>query len=74
MTTLKIGIATYEEMKARTLAVARGTQRVAADDPRIWFTSIESLALALSGGGLSGGNPSLLRLIVERARSSASEE
>ena len=74
MTTLKIGIATYEEMKARTLAVARGTQRVAPDDPRIWFTSIEALALALSGGALSGGNPSLLRLIVERATSSASEE
>ena len=69
MTTLKIGIATYEEMKARTLAVARGTQRVAANDPRIWFTSVESLAFALSGG-----NPSLLRLIVERATSSASEE
>ena len=25
MTTLKVGIASYEEMKARTMAVARGT-------------------------------------------------
>ena len=29
MTTLKIGIASYEEMKARTMAVARGQLRVA---------------------------------------------
>lgn len=28
MTTLKIGIASYEEMKARTLAIARGERRV----------------------------------------------
>ena len=27
MTTLRVGIASYEEMKARTLAVARGQQR-----------------------------------------------
>ena len=30
MTTLKVGIASYEEMKARTLAIARGEHRVAA--------------------------------------------
>ena len=28
MTTLKVGIASYEEMKARTMAVARGERRV----------------------------------------------
>ena len=31
MTTLKVGIASYEEMKARTMAVARGERRVTAD-------------------------------------------
>ncbi len=50
MTTLKIGIASYEEMKARTLAVARGTLRVAPDDPRVWFTSTEAVAKVLLGG------------------------
>jgi predicted transcriptional regulator len=30
MTTLKVGIASYEEMKARTMAVARGERRGAA--------------------------------------------
>ena len=39
MTTLKVGIASYEEMKARTMAVARGERRVAADEPKVWFTS-----------------------------------
>ena len=68
MTTLKIGIATYEEVKARTLAVARGTQRVAPDDPRIWFTSTESFAKVLSAG-----NRDLLRVIVEQAPASLDE-
>jgi predicted transcriptional regulator len=30
MTTLKVGIASYEEMKARTIRIARGEQRAAA--------------------------------------------
>ena len=38
MTTLKVGIASYEEMKARAMAVARGERRVAADEPKVWFT------------------------------------
>ncbi len=42
MTTLKVGIASYEDMKARTLAVARGRQRIAPDEPKVWFTSTES--------------------------------
>ncbi len=32
MTTLKVGIASYEEMKARTMAVARGARRVKAGE------------------------------------------
>ena len=62
MMTLKVGIASYEEMKARTLAVARGTLRVAPDDPRVWFTSTEAVAKVLSGG-----DSDLLRLILEPA-------
>jgi len=48
MMTLKIGIATYEEMKGRTMAVARGERRVSSDEPTVWFTSVESFAKVLS--------------------------
>ena len=34
MTTLKVGIASYEEMKARTMAVARGERRIAPTSRR----------------------------------------
>jgi predicted transcriptional regulator len=42
MTTLKIGIADTEEMKARTLRIARGEERPSPDDPKVWFISTES--------------------------------
>ncbi len=35
-------------MRARTLAIARGTRVPQANDPKVWFTSIESLAQVLS--------------------------
>ena len=50
MTPLKIGIASYEEMKAFTLGVARGKRRVTPDEPKLWFTSTESIAKVLSSG------------------------
>jgi predicted transcriptional regulator len=62
MTTLKVGIASYQEMKARTMAVARGKRRVAPGEPKVWFTSTESFAKVLSAG-----NRELLRVIAERA-------
>lgn len=34
VTTLKMGIASYEEMKSRTMAVARGTRCIGANDLR----------------------------------------
>lgn len=48
MTTLRIGIASPEQMKARTLAIARGELEPAPNDPKIWFTSPESFAKVLS--------------------------
>lgn len=45
---LKIGIASREEQKARTLAIARGELKPSADDPKVWFASIESFAQVLS--------------------------
>ncbi len=68
MTTLKVGIASYEEMKARTLRIARGEQRVGAGEPKVWFTSTESFAKVLSAG-----NRDLLRVIAERAPGSLDE-
>jgi predicted transcriptional regulator len=68
MTTLKVGIASYEEMKARTMAVTRGERRVKADEPKVWFTSRESFAKILSAG-----NRELLRVIAEKAPGSLDE-
>jgi predicted transcriptional regulator len=66
MTTLKVGIASYEEMKARTMA--RGERRAAANEPKVWFTSTESFAKVLSAG-----NRDLLRVIAEKAPGSLDE-
>ena len=68
MTTLKVGIASYEQMKARTLAVARGGKRIRRDDPKIWFTSMESFAKVLSDR-----NRALLGLIAETHPGSLAE-
>lgn len=68
MTTLKVGIASYKEMKARTMAVARGARRIAADEPKVWFTSTESFASVLSAG-----NRELLQVIAKEAPSSLDE-
>ena len=68
MSTPKVGIATYEEMKARTMAVARGKLRVARNEPKVWFTSTESFAKVLSAG-----NRELLRVIAEREPGSLDE-
>ena len=45
---LRIGIASRDKMRARTIAIARGEYRRRAIDPKVWFTSIESLAQVLS--------------------------
>ena len=68
MTTLKVGIATYEEMKSRTTAVARGEHRIPSDEPKVWFTSTESFAKVLSAG-----NRDLLRVIADHAPASLDE-
>jgi len=60
MKTLRVGIASYEEMKARTLAIARGQLKPAPDDPKVWLRSAESFARVLSER-----NRAILRLIAE---------
>lgn len=68
MTTLKVGIAGYDEMKARTMRIAKGEEKPAADDPKVWFTSTESFAKVLSAG-----NRELLRVIAEKSPASLEE-
>ena len=68
MTTLKVGIASYDEMKARTMRIARGEHRVAAREPKVWFTSTESFAKVLSAN-----NRELLRVIAAEAPGSLDE-
>lgn len=68
MTTLKVGIASYDEMKALTLAIARGQRKLAPQEPRVWFPSTESFAKVLSAG-----NRDLLRTIAENAPGSLDE-
>jgi len=68
MTTLKVGIASCEEMKARTMQIARGQHHVAPGEPKVWFTSTESFAKILSAG-----NRELLRIIAEKAPGSLDE-
>ena len=48
MKVLKIGIASYEDMKARTMAIARGELKAKPSDPKVWFPSTESLVKVLS--------------------------
>ena len=48
MKTLRVGVAPFEEMKARSLAIARGEIKPLPDDPKVWFTSTESFAKVLS--------------------------
>ena len=61
MKSLKVGIASYADMKARTMAIARGQARPRPGEPEVWFTSIESFAKVLSDR-----NRALLNLIVEK--------
>ncbi|GHC10015.1 transcriptional regulator [Gemmobacter nanjingensis] len=68
MSTLKIGIADPEEMKARTMRIARGEEKPAPGDPTVWFASTMSFAKFLSPG-----NCDLLRIIHEQEPESLEE-
>ena len=68
MRTLRIGIAGYGRMKARTMAIARGEHKPARDEPTVWFTSVESFAKVLSQR-----NRELLAMIAQEKPSSLTE-
>ncbi len=48
MNKLIVGIASFEEMKARTFAIAKGEYTPKRGEPKVWFTSLESFAKVLS--------------------------
>jgi predicted transcriptional regulator len=66
--TLKAGIASYEDMKARTMAIARGERKRKRGEPTVWFRSVESFAKVLSDR-----NRALLALIAEEKPESLAE-
>ena len=61
MKKMVIGIATQQVIRARTLAIVRGDYRPRANEPKVWFTSMRSLAEVLSDD-----NRALLRIIREQ--------
>ena len=48
MNAIKIGIMPQEKIRARALAIARGQYKPEPGEPKIWFTSMRSLAEVLS--------------------------
>ena len=68
MKTLRIGIANYGRMKARTVAIARGEHQPARGEPTVWFTSVESFAKVLSQR-----NRELLAMIAQEKPGSLTE-
>jgi predicted transcriptional regulator len=65
---LYIGVATQEEVRARAIAIARGEYKPSANEPKVWFTSLNSLAQVLCDE-----NKLLLNLIQEKSPQSLQE-
>jgi predicted transcriptional regulator len=68
MTTLKVGIISQEGYKKRTMDIARGVLRPGPNDPKVWFSSVESFAKVLSDN-----NRLLLSVIAAKKPSSMHE-
>jgi predicted transcriptional regulator len=68
VTTLRVGIASHEQFKEYTMAIARGEHKRTPDEPKVWFSSIESFAKILSES-----NRELLRVIAETKPQSLNE-
>ncbi len=60
MKAIRIGIMSQEAIRARMLDIARGVLKPRPSDPKVWFTSMRSLAEVLSDE-----NRALLRVIHE---------
>ncbi len=60
MKAIVIGIMPQEKIRARMLAIARGECKPKPGEPKVWFTSMKSLAEVLSDE-----NRALLKVITE---------
>jgi predicted transcriptional regulator len=58
MKAIKIGIMPQQQIRSRVLAIARGEIKPRPSEPKIWFTSMKSLAEVLSDD-----NRALLKVI-----------
>jgi len=65
---ITIGIMPQDKIRERTLAIAKGKLKPKPGDPKIWFTSIASLAQVLSED-----NRALLEVIYDTQPSSIKE-
>ena len=61
MKKIVIGVMPQEQIRARAIAIARGEYKPKAGEPKIWFTSMKSVAEVLSDS-----NRALLRIIREQ--------
>jgi predicted transcriptional regulator len=68
MKKMVIGIASQQAIRARALSIARGDHQPRPNEPKIWFTSMRSLAEVLSDD-----NRALLRVIREQKPESLSQ-
>ena len=59
MNTLKVGIASREDFKKRTMDIARGKYIPDKDEPKVWFESLGTLSQVLSDQ-----NRDLLKIIL----------
>jgi len=66
--TIKVGIMSKEQYKARTIAIAKGEYTPKKNEPKIWFESIKSLAQILSNE-----NQQLLKTILDHKPKSLKE-
>jgi len=60
MKTVTIGIMSQEKIRERVLSIAKGEYKPKPSEPKIWFTSMRSLAEVLSDD-----NRALLKVIQE---------
>jgi predicted transcriptional regulator len=60
MKAILIGIMPQDRIRERVLAIARGDYKPKPGEPKVWFTSMKSLAEVLSDD-----NRALLRVIME---------
>ena len=68
MKTIVIGVMPQDKIRTRTIAIAEGAYKRKRGEPKIWFTSMRSVATVLSDS-----NRALLKLIQETTPRSISE-